>query len=100
PSTATALPFLNSISTYCGLLGAFSGDLVSTYISSGASAQVSSRMPPSKEMCSRLRSDDQGRFLMVGIGMPFFLAYSIRAWRLFRSQVRQGAMTLMAGLKW
>ncbi|OPX61308.1 MAG: hypothetical protein A4E30_00952 [Methanomassiliicoccales archaeon PtaB.Bin215] len=74
PSTATALPFLNSISMYWGLFGAFSGDLVRTYISSGASAKGSSRIPPSNEMCSRLRSDDQGRFLVTGTGMPFFFA--------------------------
>ena len=59
---------------YVVMFGAFSGDRVRTNMFAGGSAHGSSRIPPSKLMCSRFRSLEYGLDAVTGVAMPRFLA--------------------------
>jgi len=76
PFTATQLPLRKSSVTYSGLSGASSGATLSLNMSlfdgAKASIQGSSRMPASKEMCSRLRSIEYGFRAEACTGIFFF----------------------------
>mmetsp|Transcript_16413 Transcript_16413/g.51001 ORF Transcript_16413/g.51001 Transcript_16413/m.51001 type:complete len:221 (+) Transcript_16413:211-873(+) len=100
PSIATGSPASNSMSTYVGSSGAFSGDTDRVNMASSASTHGSSSALPSYEMCSRLASIENGGSsrLPAATGMLFFSAYSIRLVRELSSQSRHGATTLTSGM--
>ena len=95
----TGLPCSKPISRYSGSAGASSGFLLRMNMSFGGSFHGSSRMPPSKERCSRLRSMEYGFSAVAVIGILCFFAYSMQSVRLLRSHSRQGAITCTSGSK-
>ncbi len=66
-------------------------------MSSDGSRHGSSRMPLSKLMWSRLRSELYGFSRVTGTGIRWRSAYAIIASRPVRSHRRHGAMTRMPG---
>jgi len=66
---------------------------------SGGSDHGSSRIPPSKLMCSRFRSLEYGFAAVTGVGMPCFFAYAMRSVRDLKSHSLQGAMTRTPGIR-
>ena len=95
----TGSPPTKSISTYSGASGVFSTFWVSLNISVGGSAHGSSKMPPSKEMCSRFASMLYGLAALTGTGMLWRSANSINSLRPAGPHSRHGAMTLISGLR-
>ena len=95
PLTVIGSPFLNSIITYCALLGAFSGETVLWKINSGAAFLGFSKILPSVDVWNKLSSTEKGGapFLSFGIGILFFFAYLIKSVLEFNFHILHGAIT-------
>jgi hypothetical protein len=74
PSIETARPFSKPIRSSEGWSGAASGERVIRNMLSSGARHGSSRIPPSYEMCMRLRSIEYGLASVAVTGMLYFCA--------------------------